>query len=322
MAKLMTVNPDTTTLVVEKRKKRSKLKSSLPLLMLAVPGLLYLLINNYIPMLGTFIAFKEIDYAKGIFASDWVGFKNFKFLFSTSDAYIMTRNTILYNLAFILLINVCAIFIAIIMSELMHFAYSKLFQTSLILPHLISMVILSYLVFAFLNSDSGFINKSILKPLGSEEITWYSESKYWPYILVMVQIWKAAGYSSIVYLASIVGIDKSMYEAAKIDGASKIKQIFSITIPLLKPTIIILGLMSIGRILSSDFGLFYQVPMNSGALYPVTQTIDTFVYRALMQLNDLGMSSAAGLYQSIVGFVLVMISNAIVRKVSPDNRLF
>ena len=302
--------------------KSGGLRKTLPLLLLAAPGLLYFLINNYLPMTGIFIAFKDVNYAKGIFGSDWVGFDNFKFLFQTSDAWIMTRNTLLYNLAFIVLGTMLSILIAILMSELLKSLWSKLFQSGLVLPNLISMVVLSYIVFAFLNADSGFINNSILKPLGIPEINWYSEAKYWPYLLVFIQLWKTAGYGSIVYIAFISGIDKSIYEAAKIDGAGKLKQIRMITLPLLKPTIIILTLMSIGRIFNSDFGLFYQVPMNAGALYSTTQTIDTYVYRALMQVNDIGMSAAAGLYQSVVGFILVMAANAIVKKVNPENALF
>ncbi len=302
--------------------KSGGIRKTLPLLLLAAPGLLYFLINNYLPMAGIFIAFKDVNYAKGIFGSDWVGFDNFKFLFQTSDAWIMTRNTLLYNLAFIVLGTMLSIAIAILMSELLKSVWSRMFQSGLVLPNLISMVVLSYIVFAFLNADSGFINNSILKPLGIPEINWYSEAKYWPYLLVFIQLWKTAGYGSIVYIAFISGIDKSIYEAAKIDGAGKLKQIRMITLPLLKPTIIILTLMSIGRIFNSDFGLFYQVPMNAGALYSTTQTIDTYVYRALMQVNDIGMSAAAGLYQSIVGFVLVMVANAIVKKVNPENALF
>ncbi|PQP80171.1 sugar ABC transporter permease [Paenibacillus sp. PCH8] len=298
------------------------IKKTLPLLLLAAPGLLYFLINNYLPMAGIFIAFKDVNYAKGIFGSDWVGFDNFKFLFQTSDAWIMTRNTLLYNVTFIVLGTIMSIAIAILMSELLTKVWSKVFQSGLVLPNLISMVVLSYLVFAFLNADSGFVNLSILRPLGIPEINWYSEAKYWPYLLVFIQLWKTAGYGSIVYIAFISGIDKSIYEAAKIDGAGKMKQIRMITLPLLKPTIIILGLMSIGRIFNSDFGLFYQVPMNAGALYSTTQTIDTYVYRALMQVNDIGMSAAAGLYQSVVGFILVLVANAIVKKVNSENALF
>lgn len=305
-----------------KTKRKGKASSTLPLLMLATPGLLYLLINNYIPMAGVFIAFKEINFSKGIIGSKWVGLKNFQFLFKTNDAYIMIRNTLFYNLAFIILGIVCSIFIAILMSEVMHMLWAKIFQGGLVLPNLISMVIVSYIVYAFINSDSGFINLSILRPLGLQEINWYSEPKYWPFILTIVQMWKTAGYGSLIYIAFIAGIDKSIYEAARIDGAGKMRQIFQITLPLLKPTVIVLLLMSVGRIFNSDFGLFYQVPMNSGSIYNTTQTIDTYVYRALMQLNDIGMSSAAGLYQSIVGFVLVMTANAVVKKVNSDNALF
>ena len=181
---------------------------------------------------------------------------------------------------------------------------------------------ISYMVFAFLNSDSGFINNTVLKVLGMAPASWYTKSNIWPFILILVFLWQTVGHTSIIYMASIAGIDKGIYEAAKIDGAGKIKQIFYITLPLLRPTITIMVLMAIGKIFFSDFGLFYQVPMNSGALYGVTQTIDTFVYRGLMELNDVGMSSAAGLFQSCVGFVLVITANALVRKMNPENALF
>lgn len=290
--------------------------------MLALPGLIYLLINNYIPMVGIFIAFKDIDYSKGIFGSDWVAFKNFEFLFRTKDAFIMTRNTLLYNLVFIVLGTVISIFIAILMCEIIKMAVSKLFQAGMILPNLVSMVIVSYLVYAFLNADSGFINNTILKAMGKSPVNWYSEAQYWPLILVIVNAWKTAGYTAIIYMASISGIDPGLYEAAKIDGAGKIRQIFSITLPLIKPIVIMLLIMSVGRIFNSDFGLFYQVPMNAGALYSTTQTIDTYVYRALMQLSDIGMSSAAGLYQSVVGFILVLVTNALVKRSDKDSALF
>ena len=296
-------------------------KNSLPLLMLTIPGLLYLLINNYIPMVGAIIAFKSQNFQKGIFGGKWVGFDNFAFLFKTKDAWIMTRNTILYNLGFIILGTIGAVFVAI-MTELTKKVMSKFYQNALILPSVISMVIVSYIAFSFLNSDSGLINKSILKVFGLPEVSWYSEPKYWPFILIFVFLWKTTGYSSLVYIASIAGIDKSIYEAAQIDGAGKLRQIKDITLPLLKPTIIIMTLMAVGRIMNSDFGLFYQVPMNSGALYNTTQTIDTFVYRAMMQLNDTGMAAASGLYQSLVGFVLVIVANGLIRKIDPENSIF
>ena len=303
-------------------KRKNRFKKDLPLFLIALPGLIYFLINNYIPMAGIFIAFKKIDYVKGIFGSDWSGLDNFKFLFQTKDAWIMIRNTVSYNVTFIILGTICAVFIAILMSEVSKYFVAKIFQAGLILPNLVSMVVIAYLVYAFLNSETGLVNMSILPFLGKEDISWYSQAKYWPFILVIVQMWKTAGYSSIVYIASIAGIDKGIYEAARIDGAGKLKQIFSITLPMLKPTIIIMILMSLGRIFASDFGLFYQVPMNSGALFKVTQTIDTYVYRGLMTYGNIGMSSAAGLFQSVIGFSLVMGANTIVRKISADNALF
>jgi putative aldouronate transport system permease protein len=298
------------------------LKKQLPLLGISLPGLVYLFINNYIPMAGIFIAFKKFDYSKGFFKSSWSGFSNFKFLFQTSDAFVMIRNTVLYNISFIVLGTICAVFIAILMAEVSRLLVSRFFQAALVLPNIVSMVVVAYLVYAFLTPETGFINTGILPILGMDGINWYAEPKYWPFILVIVQLWKTAGYSSIVYIASIAGIDQGLYEAAVIDGAGKLRQIFGITIPLLKPTIIIMVLMSIGRIFASDFGLFYQVPMNSGMLFGVTQTIDTYVYRGLMQRGDIGMSSAAGLFQSVVGFSLVMAANAIVRRVSSENALF
>lgn len=293
-----------------------------PYFLMLAPGLVYLIINNYIPMFGVIIAFKDIDFSKGILKSDWVGFRNFKFLFKTSDAFIITRNTLLYNVTFIILGTIVGVTIAILLNELLSTRMRKTYQTVLLLPQLISMVIVAYIVYAFLNTESGFINNTLLNAAGKEPVYWYSEKKYWPFILTFVNLWKGMGYSCIVYLASIMGIDQSMYESAKIDGAGRMRQIWSITLPLLKPTIITMILMSVGRIFYSDFGLFYQVTMNSGALYEYTSTIDTYVYRALLQMNDLSMSSAAALYQSAVGFVLIVAVNAIVRKVDSENALF
>jgi len=307
-----------------KRKGKAKIKyaKSGPLLLIAAPGLIYLLINNYIPMFGIFIAFKSFSYKKGIFQSPWCGFKNFEFLFKTKDAFIMTRNTLLYNLAFIVLGTVLAIFIAVLLNALGESIRTKFFQSSLLLPNLMSWVIIAYMVYAFLNSDSGFFDKTILKALGASPVAWYMEKKYWPFILTFVYLWKNAGYMSIIYLAAIAGIDKSVYESASLDGATKAQQVFRITLPMLKPTVVIMTLMAVGRIFFSDFGLFYQVPMDSGAIYETTQTIDTYVYRGLMKLNDVGMSSAAGLFQSILGFIIVITANAIVRHVDSDNALF
>ncbi|WP_441989287.1 ABC transporter permease [Paenibacillus sp. 2RAB27] len=289
---------------------------------MTLPGVLYLLINNYLPMFGVVIAFKNINFAKGIWGSDWVGFKNFEYLFKTSDAYIITRNTILYNIVFIILTTVFAIGLAIMLNEIKNRFLSRMFQSFILLPYLISTVIVGYLVLSFLDVESGFINKSILPMLGMNSIEWYAETKYWPYILTIVHTWKDAGYLCVIYLAAIIGIDQEYYEAATIDGANRWQQMWSVTLPLITPVITIMSLLAIGRIFYSDFGLFYQVPLNTGALMPVTNTIDTYVYRALMNLGDFGMASAAGLYQSLVGFILVMISNFIVKKVNSENALF
>lgn len=302
--------------------KRQSFKKSLPLLLIAFPAILYILINNYLPMFGVFLAFKDYNFFKGIFASDWCGLDNFKFLFATENAWIMTRNTILYNLAFIVIGTVFAIAVAIFMNEVGKFFRAKVFQSALLLPNLLSWVVIAYIGYAFLNPETGFINNTILKGFGKEGIAWYTEAGKWPVILILVYLWKNMGYNSIIYMASIAGIDKGIFEAARLDGASRVRQIFSITIPMLKPTVIMLTLMSVGRIFFSDFGLFYQVPMNSGALFSTTQTIDTYVYRGLMELNDVGMSAAAALYQSLVGFVVVVAANAVVRKVDSENALF
>lgn len=296
-------------------------KKNLPLLLLTIPGAAYIIINNYLPMFGVFIAFKRLDYAKGLFASPWVGFENFEFLFSTAEAPRMIRNTVLYNIVFIVAGTLFAVVVAVLMSEITQFSISKFYQGSMIIPNLISMVIVSYIVYAFLSPETGLVN-SIIKAFGGAPVSWYSNTGAWPFILVTVQMWKTVGYNSIVYIASITGIDPSLYEAARIDGASRWEQIKRITLPSLKPLITLMILMSCGRIFSSDFGLFYQVPQNSGILFPVTQTIDTYVYRGLMENNNVGMSSAAGLFQSVVGFLFVMGANAIVRKTNKEDALF
>ena len=306
----------------KKKWSRAKRKKYTPLYVLALPGVLYLLINNYIPMAGIVIAFKNIDFRKGILGSDFIGLKNFEYLFKTKDAFIITRNTILYNVAFIVINLVVSVVFAIIINELRSRIASKLYQTIILLPYLISMVIVSYLAYAFLSNETGFINNTILPAFGHGKISWYTEPKYWPFILILVNTWKNVGYSCIVYLAAVVGIDPEYYEAASLDGATTMQRIRHITLPLIRPVMIMLVLLSVGRIFYSDFGLFFQVPQNSGMLYSTTNVIDTYVYRGLMQLGDIGMSSAAGVYQSIVGFILVLSANALVRRIDKDSALF
>ncbi|WP_419956510.1 ABC transporter permease [Neobacillus niacini] len=299
-----------------------KLKRALPLFIMMLPGLIYLLINNYLPMFGFIIAFKDINFSKGILGSDWIGFKNFEYLFSTRDAFVITRNTILYNGGFIILNTVLAIAVAIMLNEIKNKLAKSFYQSVILMPFLISMVIVSYLGYAFFSEDTGYLNNTILPLFGLDGVSWYSEAKYWPYILTIINMWKGVGFLCVIYLAAIIGIDQEFYEAATLDGANKWQQIIHITIPSIIPVIIMMTLLAIGRIFYSDFGLFYQVPMNSGAIYDTTNVIDTYVYRGLMQLGDIGMSAAAGLYQSVVGFILVLVSNYLVRRKSKDNALF
>ncbi len=293
-----------------------------PMYIMLLPGFVYLVINNYIPMAGITVAFKQYNVRDGIYKSPNVGLKNFEFLFKTNDAWLITRNTILYNLAFIVLDAVLAIAVAIILNEIVSKKAKQFYQTVILIPFLISMVVVSYLVFAFLSNGNGFINNTVLPAFGMDAVDWYNQAKYWPFLLILVHVWKALGYNCILYYATICGIDNSLYEAAAVDGANRWQRIKNVTLPSIKSTIIILTLMNLGNIFRSDFGLFYQVPMNSGALLEATNTIDTYVYRGLMQTNNIGMSSAAGVYQSIVGCILVLTANLIVRKIDSDSSLF
>ncbi len=303
------------------KKRRAQTKMTLALFSMMLPGFIYLIINNYIPMAGLTIAFKRFDYSKGIWGSDWAGLSNFTYLFKTQDALNIIRNTIGYNLVFIILGNILAVAIAIMLNNLRGTMNKKIYQTVILIPYLISMVVVSYIVFGFLSQENGFLNKLIVS-MGGEPISWYTTSKYWPFILTIVNQWKGFGYSSILYYATVIGIDSSLYEAATVDGANKWKQIWHVTLPGLKGTIITMVLLNLGRMFYSDFGLFYQVPMRSGLISSVTDTIDVFVYKGLTQLNDVGRASAAGFLQSVLGFILVLTANYIVRKIDEENALF
>lgn len=277
-------------------------------------------------MLGVIIAFKDYringkGFVSSLLSSRWVGLKNFKFLFNTNDAFVITRNTLCYNIVWIILGLIISVSFAIILNEITSQRLAKIYQTTMFFPYFLSWVVVSYFVFAFLSTESGLVNK-VFDQLGFENISWYTEPKYWPFILTYMNLWKNIGYSSVVYLAAICGVDKTFYEAAMIDGACKWQQIKNITIPMLMPMMTILTILAVGSIFYSDFGLFYNVPRNSGALYPVTNVIDTFVYRGMMQMGDIGMTAAAGLYQSSVGFVLILIANKVVKKIDDENALF
>jgi putative aldouronate transport system permease protein len=295
-------------------------------LLMILPGLIWLIVMKYIPMFGQIIAFKNFrfhpdGFFASVFHSEWVGFENFQFLFSTNDAFVITRNTLLYNILFIVVGLILSVAVAIILSEITKQKLAKIYQTGMLFPHFLSWVVVSYFVFAFLSVDKGLFN-SVLAFFHIEPVSWYNEPKYWPYFITVISQWKGVGFSSIVYLAAIVGIDRTHYEAAMIDGANKWQQIRHVTIPMIMPLIVILTILNIGSIFSADFGLFYQIPRDSGPLYSVTNVIDTYVYRGLMTMGDIGMSTAAGLYQATVGFILILLTNYIVRKIDEDNALF
>lgn len=304
-----------------KKEKKSSFLHWIPFYLMGLPGLIYLFINNYMPLVGLQIAFKNFNYSKGMWGSSWSGFKNFKFLFKTKDAFIMIRNTICYNVVWIILGIIVGITAAILLNEIMSNTAKKIYQTVILLPYLMSMVVIAYLVYAYLSPTSGLFTKLIERITGTAP-AFYQEAKWWPFILTFVNQWRGIGFGMILYLASILGIDPAYYEAAQLDGASRWQQHKWITIPLLKPTVIMLFILNMGQIFRSDFGLFYQVPMNQGVLYPVTQTIDTYVYRALLTLNDVGMSSAASFIQSVVGFVFIVTANKVVSRLDKSSALF
>ncbi len=298
-----------------------ELKTNLSLLSMSLPGVVLLFIFAYLPMLGIVIAFKDYRFNLGIFGSEWVGFQNFRFLFGTDAALRITRNTMLMNILFIGTITVCALVVAILMNEVYRSRMSKYYQTMLFFPYFISWVIVSYFVFAFLNGQTGLINQWI-DALEIKRIAWYRSPEYWPAILVLANLWNGIGFSSIIYLAGILGISPELFEAAKIDGAGKLQQIRHITLPMLYPMIIILTLLAIGRIFHADFGLFFFLPRDNPLLYSTTDVIDTFVYRSLVELGEISMAAAAGFYQSFVGFLLVVGANWVVRRFNEDYALY
>lgn len=308
---------------MENRKKSSKAKTfkkNLPLLILTLPSVLYLFVFCYIPLYGLVLPFKNYDYSLGFLKSPWAGFDNFKFLLNNESVALATRNTILYNIAFIILGLVMSVAIALMLYE-MRAVFVKCYQTILFLPYFISWVVAAYAAKVFLDIDYGLINK-ILLLWGKEAIAWYNKPECWPVILIIAEIWKGMGYNAIIYYASLMGTDKSLFEAAKIDGAGKLKQIWYISLPSIKPMIIIMTILKIGKIFYGDFGLFYNFTLNSSLLYSTTDIIDTYVYRSLITLGDVGMSSAAGFYQAVLGFILVITTNFIVNKIDSDNALF
>lgn len=349
--------PQQAAAVSARRKRRlSKLFARWEYLVMILPGLIVLLINNYIPMLGLSMAFQKYQnipkpahgpltwlpqyyyniiqcFVQGkvpIFSSLVNGqltqskniLTNFLFLFHTPDSWTMIRNTVLYNIVFIILGLIIAVAFAIILSELRNRRTSKIYQSLMFLPYFLSWVIVSYLAYGFLGPDKGFINKSIIEPLGGKAVQFYTEPLYWPFILIFFNLWKYTGYNCVVYLAALTSIDPEFYEAATIDGASRWQRIRHITLPNLQPLMIILTVLAIGRVFNSDFGLFYQLPRQQGALFPATLTIDVYVFNTMRNLSDYSMAAAAGLLQSVVGFIFVFTANKVVQKLDHDKAVF
>lgn len=291
------------------------------MLIMAVPAVALLFVFNYIPMGGLIIAFKEFKANLGFIKSPWAGLKNFDFFFSSQDAWRITRNTLGYNSAFIILGLILSVAFALMLNEISNRKILKFYQTVFFFPYFLSWVVVGYALYAFLNMDEGVLN-NVLKWFGLRPKSWYTDYRYWPGILISVNLWKTVGYFSVIYYAGLMGIDKQLFEAARIDGANKWQIITNISIPMLKPLIVLLVILQIGRIFYADFGLFYYMPRNIGLLYGTTDVIDTYVFRALRVTGNIGMASAANFYQSIMGFLLVLISNLVVKKINSENALF
>lgn len=297
-------------------------KSNWPFLVMVTPLVLFVILFNYIPMYGIILAFKNFNTSLGLWGSQWVGLENFKYFFQTDDAWVVTRNTVGLNVMFLSVGIIVNIFFAIILFEVKNKKVHKIVQTSTIFPHFLSWVVVSYMAYSFLNSDYGIFN-NVLKVLSITKISWYSRAELWPMILLCINLWKGTGFGSLVYYSTLCGIDREQFEAAAIDGANRWHIIRKIYIPHLIPMMTLMLLFSVASIIRADFGLFYIVTRNIPQLYPTTDVIDTYVYRTLTGMGgDIGTASAVSMYQSFVGFALLMITNYFVRKFAPENSLF
>lgn len=298
-----------------------QLKKYKVLLLMLLPAVLYTVVFAYLPMCGVVLAFKDYNYADGMFKSPWCGLRNFKFFFQSGQALHVTVNTVLYNLLFIVVGNILQITVAIFLSELRGRRFKRIAQSVMFLPYFISWVIVSVIVYNLISYDYGLVN-TMLQSLGLEKISFYENGKYWPWIITFFQSWKGIGYGSVMYLAAIMGIDASMNEAAEIDGANIFQRIWNITLPCLKPTVIILLLLALGGVFRGNFDMFYNLVGNNGLLYDVTDVIDTFTFRAMINNNDFGMAAAAGLYQSAFCLVTILGANWLVKKYDKEYSLF
>ena len=307
-------------MLMTKKSHRQRFKENFELLIMTVPAVIFFAVFYYFPMAGSIVAFKNFNYIKGIWGSPFIGFKNFEFFFTSQDAWRVTRNTVGYGIVFIITGIISAVLVALLLSEIHKRITIKVYQTILILPYFLSWVIVSFITYLLLSPNGGVFNQ-LRSAFGLEDLMWYSEPFYWIFILPLANIWKTVGLNSIMYYAALLGVDKDLYEAAELDGAGKLRQIINISIPALVPLMTVLSILSIGNLFRGDFGLFYQLPMNIGMLYPTTDIIDTYVYRGL-RTGDIGITAAVGLFQSFMGLILVVLSNGIVRKINPDNSMF
>ncbi|MBN2984718.1 MULTISPECIES: ABC transporter permease [Cohnella] len=288
---------------------------------LALPAILLLFTFQYLPMGGIVLAFKNFRYDLGVWGSEWAAFDNFKFFFTSADAWRVTRNTIGLNFIFIVVGTIGSVAVAILLSEVHRKWLKQFYQTTMFFPYFLSWPVVALIVYAFLNIDLGILNKG-MEWLGLEAVSWYSEPQVWPFVLTAVHFWKYVGHGAIIYYAGIMGFDRTYYEAAAVDGATNGQMRRYLTVPMLAPLVIIMFLISLGNIFHAEFGLFYMVTQDSGILYSTTDVIDTYVYRSLRTIGDIGMASAVGLYQSVVGFVLIVLVNVLIRKHSKENALF
>ena len=305
-----------------KKKRRFFRREDLALYVMALPTVVFLLMFCYAPMFGLIMAFQDFKVTSGFFGSKFVGLANFKYLFTTTDAWIITRNTVCYNLVFIVVNTFVAVVMALMLSELTSRPLAKTLQTIYMLPYFLSWTVVAIVVSAFLDREYGVVNKIIQATGGKGKTDWYKQKELWPPLLVFIHAWKGVGYNTVLYLAVISGISQDYYEAAVLDGATKFQQARYITLPHLRFVISISLIMAMGGIFRGDFGLFYSVTKDSGRLYPVTDVIDTYIYRGLRTLGNVGMSTAAGLYQSLVGFLVLLGANWVVSRIDPDSAMF
>jgi putative aldouronate transport system permease protein len=318
---MSTINPRTVAPYSAKGSLKKKLWNSRVLILMCVPAILYFIAFSYAPLPGIYVAFVNYNYRKGIFGSQFVGLKNFDFVAKSGKLWALTKNTILFNLAFIVLDNLLAVTVAILLKEIQSKMFRKVSQTMMFLPYFISQVLVGLLVFSLLNSDTGFLNV-VLTKLGAEPLRLYKNGDPWPFIIVLVHLWQKTGYNSVVYFAAIMGIDSAIIEASMIDGANGWQKIRHIILPSLRPTIVILLLFALGGIVKGDFGLFWNLVGRNPILYNQIDIIEMYVYRATVSDFNFSTASAVGLYQSLIGFVLVITVNAIVKKLEPDYSLF